>query len=302
MEATTSTCTVPILAQLLLSAPKSRRLDLAIATLLCQVSQEEALVIEHGKRSTMSIWYFSRNERRYAYTATSGSLLGYSDPVPSYSRQDVNEEVVQWITGTKMGRFQVVSTQNGTCRTIQVTVVPFRAYGDSPMYRRQGEVSTGDWRREECRLTCLATLDAYAPDLLDLLDSDQLPTKEKPRSFLDYPRTRSTRELVWQPLLLPKYILDTIPCMHQHQEYQGIRMDCSEDGTHYCPGCGGYYCEEHISDVGYWFDMTAEELDGSQPSMRQRKRICVSCAWLSEVDVQQLRRTRLELNADGRGF
>ena len=80
----------PMSKQLLLSTPKSRRLDLAIASLLCQVSLEYVLVSDQGHQHTETIWLFTRNSQRYAYSASSEALSSYRsfprvESVPFYS-------------------------------------------------------------------------------------------------------------------------------------------------------------------------------------------------------------------------
>ncbi|MGH2509462.1 MAG: hypothetical protein ACRDHZ_18955, partial [Ktedonobacteraceae bacterium] len=293
----------PIIERLLLSAPKNRRLDLAIATLLYRVRQEYALIVDEGTRSVEPIWYFADEElphflstSKYISTCKPLALFPQRDPatcelVPSYSQeQEYYEEVVRWVGSRSMRRLHATFEQSGAYQMVTVQLLPFSQ--DDRQAIRQGKTLKNDWLQELYRLTCLVVLDAFTPDIALLLDSDRVPSNAF-SSFLEHPRLARTQTMILLPHWLPCNAL-VFACMHEKYDSRtetwhrcgDFELNAETDErkeARYpepCPGCGGYYCTKHFSKVAYWFDCRrGEQSDDRQISQRQKRCVCVTCAF-----------------------
>jgi hypothetical protein len=161
--------------------------------------------------------------------------------------------------------------------------------------------------RDICLLLALGTLHVYAPDLLPLLEAPlQKETREK-ELLAGVPLTRMIQETVLLPVFLPiKFLHEDRQCQYQmydisssawrrcEQEWSGNAEACYPDP---CPGCGGYYCEQHLSSVTYTFTTTREEWR-IYGGYRISRKVCLACALLPEQSVRLLRKTRLSINGE----
>lgn len=329
----------PMIAQLLLSAPKSRRLDLAVASLLCQVSTEYVLVEEQGHQHSEPIWLFTRNSQRYAYSPSADALSTYrsfprAESVPFYSLLEKEcQSVMRWASTTEMQTYQIRYQTSGNHTQVQVRLrsvyastafgmwdeqrrgtrrdawgtssqynetllTSSSAYMLRPCYEREAETTEIEKEQVICCLICLVTLDAHAPTLVPLLTSDEPPEPAFPKSFLEYTRPRHAQEVILAPHWLARSPYSEPACMYRtyhagEEDWRCCQAAERRTVEEQCPGCGGYYCDRHFSDVAYDFDDPPGGLFSSSSS--QRLRVCVLCAVLSEQEIRHLRAVRLTL-------
>lgn len=290
-----------VVQSLLLSAPKERRLDLAIASVLSTVRKEYVEVVLLGQRQVVPVYFFFDEKRGYDVFFFSPELAisfpgQASKPapasVPAFARNpewawQVEEFVFRSSVTCSRGEL-VVGVSNGAQTWEEHALVDTRLQKE----------------RETCRLLILATLRGYAPGLLPLLEAEG--QKEEGRTE-NHPAAQTSliQELVFVPVILPK------KHFFEHCQYQvydlrfGVWRSCGQewDGDanacypYQCPGCGSYYCEQHFSETKYTFLATKEERR-FYGTVSVTKEVCLTCALLPEEEVKRLRATRLAINGE----
>jgi hypothetical protein len=291
---------------MLLSAPKERRLDLAVGSLLYDVQREHIQIVDEKTRKIIPIWYFYdpvKQRRVFYYKAQARAWKPqtrpgerYPDPVPAYiSNPAASQELRAWITN-RSGEYTLahgkefrVTITRGTDRKVISDAAP----------RDPGR----DTDSQICVLFVRAAVSLFAPELTPLLNADEPPDAQRPQTFLDWVPCHPAQELVFVPVFVPRTSFER-RC--QHQEYdldKGLWHFCQQEWREkkddwqpdQCPCCGGYFCERHYSKREVWFD-TGEEKKSAHGPVRQLLEVCQTCALLAEEDILRLRETRLLSN------
>ncbi len=297
-----------IIRAMLLSAPKERRLDLAVGTLLYDVQREYIQIVDEKTRKVIPIWYFYdpvKNRRVFYYKAHARAWKPQTmpgewwkpDPVPAYISNPVaSQELRAWITNMS-GEYTLAYGQE----EFRVTIL--RGTDGEVINNTAPRDPERDTDSQICTLFANAAVSLFAPDLIPLLNADQSSDVQRPQTFLDWVPFHPVQELVFVPVFVPRMSFER-RC--QHQEYdldKGLWHFCQqrwqEDKDDWqpdqCPCCGGYFCERHFSNRGVWFD-TAEEKKSDPGPIRQLLEVCQTCALLAEEDILRLRQTRLLSN------
>jgi hypothetical protein len=284
-----------IIRSLLLSAPKARRLDLAIGTLLYRVQRAYIQVVEG---QSFPVWYFFDPAQDHlvfyylaqgeAWTPKTGLEERSPHPVPAYaSNPAALGELRAWL----LSRGADYTLFYG--KDLKATITNGQTVCEASP-RNLGQ----DMDAQMCLLFARATVSLCAPKLIPLLDSDdESPDERRGRSFLDWPQLSSAQELVLLPVYVPVTLFER-RCQYQaYDVVQGAWRFCQQkwreedagDEPMQCPCCGGYFCEKHFSRRTLW-------LDSISHPFREKVAVCQMCALLPEEDIRRLRETRLALN------
>lgn len=293
------------LAWLLLTAPKDRRLDLALASMMHTWKLQLSETVKDGKRVLVPLWYFQKfpNEPKYHFTHTLYSLLPgiaplLADQVPFYSRSEATDRyhgashnLRDWLSETG-----IESTLNyGQPLSVHLK---YNA-GKGVHLLKEPEGLTLPCREVRmAKLLARAVVGFLAPDLVPYLESEV----EFPVPDLAELASQEARKPLYQVVLLPLMLgthrdpecmylewdsrLDhlftclALKQMHPQEDDDDDEKE-EEYGPSQCPCCGGYYCERHFSKVQQAFTLTREEIS-QYGKLAAELSICCNCALLEE--------------------
>lgn len=310
------------LGWLLLTAPKDRRLDLALASIIHPWHMQLTETVQNGKKVLVPVWYFQHypNDPRYHFTHTPYSTLPgisrlLSDPVPYYSQSEAtnryhggNHLLHNWLT--EKGVEYTLLYQ----KTLGVQLKYNAGKGVTLVKEPENVIHPA----REVRMAVLlarAAVEMFAPDLVPYLESDAA----FPVPDMEILARQEAKKPLYQVIFLPAMLgVHADPeCMYQEwdarldqflicaalkrmnlsQEDEEEDEERERDAPSQCHCCGGYYCEHHFSGIQQEFVLTREEISW-YGTLKAKLEICRNCALLEEPVRQAVRAAFLLANGE----